>query len=373
MNTKKKYHFPTDIDSILQKIDQIDPLKYARTRNFIDGDVTYLSPYISRGVISVKMVKDAVLKKGYKPYQIQKFIQELVWREYWQRIWQSKGDLILTDLKQTQPDYIHQKIPLALVDGKTSISEIDNRITQLYNEGYMHNHIRMYVASITCNIAKAHWLLPAKWLYYHLLDGDVASNHLSWQWVCGSASSKKYYCNQENINRYTGSNQQKSFLAEEYEVLQEMPMPEVLKETSVLNLQTFLPATNQLKIDDSKPTCIYNSYNLDPFWRKDENVNRVLLLEPSHFSKHPVSQKVLDFIINLSKNIDGIILYVGEFKDVLHQYSKPENSLIFKVHPAFTHYKGICDSRDWISKDVTGNYNSFFSFWKKLEKQILAS
>ena len=55
----------------------------------------------------------------------------------------------------------------------------------------------MYIASIVCNIAKSHWKLPTKWFYYYLLDGDLASNNLSWQWVCGANSSKKYYANQE--------------------------------------------------------------------------------------------------------------------------------------------------------------------------------
>ncbi|MEO5685192.1 MAG: hypothetical protein ABIQ88_21280 [Chitinophagaceae bacterium] len=74
--------FPTDYKSILARIDAIDPVKYGRTRNFIDGKLTFLSPYISRGIISSKQVKDAILAKGYKPYQIEKFLQELAWREY---------------------------------------------------------------------------------------------------------------------------------------------------------------------------------------------------------------------------------------------------------------------------------------------------
>ncbi len=368
MNNNNQYHFPTDVDNILQRIDKIDPIQYGRTRNFIDGDVTYLSPYISRGVISVKIIKEAVLRRGYKPTEIQKFIQELLWREYWQRIWQNKGDKILTDLKQPQPDYLHKEIPQIIVHANTSITVIDNFIKQLYEQGYMHNHIRMYVASITCNIAKAHWLQPAQWLYYHLLDGDIASNHLSWQWVCGSASAKKYYCNQENINKFTGSNQQQSFLVHDYDELSNMQVPDELKQTNTLTLQTILPETGNLNIDESKPTCIYNSYNLDPFWRKGEDVNRILLLEPSHFKKYPVSKKVLDFIIALSKNIEGIFLYVGEFKDINIKYSQPDKNLIFKEHPAFAHYKGICDERDWISENVKGDFNSFFSFWKKVEK-----
>ena len=321
MSKRVEYVFPTDYESILKRIDEIDPVKYARSRNFIDGDVTYLSPYISRGVISVKMIKDIIFKRGYKMYEIEKFIQELAWREYWQRIWQSKGDEILSDLKQTQPDYIHRKLPVAVLSHQTKIDAVDYFIEQMYEQGYMHKHVRMYLASIVCNVAKSHWLLPAQWLYYHLLDGDVASNHLSWQWTCGSASSKKYYCDQANISKYTGSSQRKSYLAYDYEFIAEMDVPDVLKETTVPELVTILPKTPFLKIDNTKSTCVYNSYNLDPQWHKGKDVNRVLLLEPSHFTKYPVSKKVIDFIIALSKNISGIQVYKGEFKELEDLYA----------------------------------------------------
>ena len=370
MSKRVEYVFPTDYESILKRIDEIDPVKYARSRNFIDGDVTYLSPYISRGVISVKMIKDIIFKRGYKMYEIEKFIQELAWREYWQRIWQSKGDEILSDLKQTQPDYIHRKLPVAVLSHQTRIDAVDNFIEQMYEQGYMHNHVRMYLASIVCNVAKSHWLLPAQWLYYHLLDGDVASNHLSWQWTCGSASSKKYYCDQANISKYTGSSQRKSYLAYDYEFIAEMEVPDVLKETTVPELVTILPETPFLKIDNTKSTCVYNSYNLDPQWHKGKDVNRVLLLEPSHFTKYPVSKKVIDFIISLSKNISGIQVYKGEFKELEDLYADSKDKIIFKEHPAFTYYKGTCDSREWLAPSVTGNFNSFFSFWKKAERDF---
>ena len=86
--------FPASYQQIIERINRINPIQYSKTRNFINGAVTYLSPYISRGVISVKQVMDAVLQKGYKPYQIEKFLQELAWREYFQRIWQHTADEI---------------------------------------------------------------------------------------------------------------------------------------------------------------------------------------------------------------------------------------------------------------------------------------
>ena len=369
--TENSLNFPTDYNTILDRINTINPIKYAKTRNFINGDVTYLSPYISRGIISSKQVMEIVLAKGYKPYEIEKFLQELAWRDYFQRVLQEKGNSIWDDLKQEQPDVKHHKMIEAVAKANTGIDAIDNKIKELYETGYMHNHLRMYVASITCNMAKAHWRLPATWLYYHLLDGDIASNNCSWQWTAASFSSKKYYFDQANVNKYTGSNQRKSFIDKTYEEIADMEIPQSLKVTIDLDLQTVLPKTAFPTIDANKPTLIYNSYNLDNQWRKAENANKILLLEPSHFQKYPVSEKVFQFIIDLSKNIDGIQIFVGEFTE-LHKIfeTNPNAKIIFKEHPLFTHYKGIKDERDWMFPAVTGYYNSFFSFWKKCERYL---
>lgn len=359
--------FPTSYDLIVERINAISPIKYAKTRNFINGDVTYLSAYISRGVISVQQIKDAVLQKGYKPYEIEKFLQELAWREYYQRVWQVKKEELFADLKQPQPDFLHHQIPAAIVHASTGIQIIDDQINAFYSTGYLHNHIRMYVAAMVCNNAKSHWLTPAKWMYYHLLDGDLASNSCSWQWVAGSFSSKKYYCNQENINKYTSTNQVQTFLDENYERIATMPVPNALEPITTLDLKTNLPNTDVPLLDTSKPTLLYNSYNLDPLWRATENVNRVLLLEPYHFNKYPVSEKVIDFIIALSKNIEGIVIYVGEVDALIKQYEGLTilNAFISKEHPAFEYYPGIKDSRDWMFPSTEGYYPSFFGFWKK--------
>lgn len=361
--------FATDYSSILERIENVDPIRYGKTRNFIDGDVTYLSPYISRGVISVKQVKETVMQKGFKPYQVEKFLQELAWREYFQRVWQAKGTAAInTALKQEQADVKHTQMINAVVNAVTGIEAIDEQITKLYETGYMHNHARMYTASIACNIGKAHWHQPSKWMYYHLLDGDLASNNCSWQWVAAAFSSKKYYCNQENINKYCNSNQRQTFLDKSYEELPEMDIPDALQETVELSLHTELPTATAINIDPAKPVLIYNSYNLDPNWRKEEDANRILLLEPSHFANYPVSEKVLQFILELSKNIEGIQLFVGEFDELMQLAGNA--IIISKEHPAFEHYTGTKDSRDWMFPQVTGYFNSFFSYWKKCERYL---
>jgi deoxyribodipyrimidine photo-lyase len=368
--------FPTDYHLIIEKINEINPDKYAKTRNFLNGDITYLSPYISRGVISTKQVMDIVLKNGFSLLQSEKLIQELAWREYFQRVWQVKKEQIWDDLKQAQPDVSHHEILAALLNSNTGIQVIDEQINQLYEFGYIHNHIRMYLATIACNIGKAHWKLPAQWLYYHLLDGDIASNNCSWQWVAGSFSSKKYYSNQENINKYTHTNQTGSFLDNTYEEIAAMQVPNSLKATVSLELQTILPETKFPVLDVSKPTLIYNSYNLDPSWRINENLNRVLVLEPSHFNSNPISKNVLNFILELSKNIPEIQIFVGEIAEIITLYAETDmdikKAIISKEHPAFEYYPGIKDERNWIFPSVTGHYPSFFKYWQKCQKSLFS-
>jgi deoxyribodipyrimidine photo-lyase len=289
-------------------------------------------------------------------------------------VWQTKGNHIWDDLKQPQQDVAHHSMTSSITNAITGIQVIDKEIKHLSETGYLHNHIRMYLSSIICNIGKAHWLNPSKWMYYYLLDGDIASNNCSWQWVAGAFSSKKYYCNQENINKYTFSNQTDTFLDTSYEALVDMPIPLSLQATGDIDLHTQLPETKFPLINCSVPTLIYNSYNLDPNWKKEENVNRILLLEPSHFKAYPVSEKVIEFIINLAKQITGIQIYVGEVEEIENIYKenniKSSENIFSKEHPAFDYYPGVKEEREWMFPSVTGYHPSFFSYWKKCERYL---
>lgn len=359
--------FPMEYQQILGRIEAIDPVKYGRTRNFENGAVSRLSPYISRGVISTKQVIENVLTRGYAFSYMEKFIQELAWRDYWQQIWIAKGKEIDQDLRHPQPDVVNQQIAISITEARTGVEAIDSGINELYETGYMHNHMRMYVAAVACNMIKSHWREPARWMYYHLLDADWASNALSWQWVAGSNSNKKYVANQENINKYFNSNQKGTFLDVPYSAFGSMDVPKVLKETEQLELKTPLPESDDVKIDESKPTLIYNYYNLDPKWHEGESVNRILLLEPSVFEQYPISKKSLNFSLSLSKNIEGIQVFVGEFSELKQKTGV--SSIFYKEHPLNTNYEGTEEPRDWMFS-VAGYHRSFFAFWKKCRKEM---
>jgi deoxyribodipyrimidine photo-lyase len=358
--------FTTDYKTILEKLDEVDPLKYGKTRNFVNGAVTYLSPYISRGVISTKQMLLHILAKGYKMQQIESFVKELCWRDYFQRVGQHKN--LNQDIKQAQESVLHYEIPVEIVNANTGIIGIDNAIQQLYSTGYMHNHCRMYTASVVCNIAKSHWLRPAQWMYYHLLDGDWASNACSWQWVAGANSSKKYYANQENVNKYTNTNQTATFLDSSYEAIEQMEVPETLVATQKLLFETTLPKSELLQLDNNLPAFIYNYYNLDPLWHAEELGNRILLVEPEFFAAYPVNNNCIDFMLSLGNNIPNIQVFVGSFEALSNQYHL--QNIYYKEHPLNIGYKGTEETRDWITDKVTGYYPSFFSYWKKVEKHL---
>ena len=360
--------FPTDFVEILKKIELVDPVKYASTRNFKNGNVSRLSPYISRGVISTRFVYNKLVEKGLNLKKCEKFIQELAWRDFWQQIWVNKGGLINKDLKRPQEDFIDKKIAKSVVNGTTKINSVDKEIKNLYELGYMHNHMRMYVASIATNISKSHWKTPAKWMYYHLLDGDWASNSLSWQWVAGSNSNKKYYANQENVNKYFNDDQRGTFLDKSYEEIINMDIPKVLDEKINFENKTNLPEIKKLEIDNKLPTLIYNYYNIDPNWRIDEKANRILLFEPEIFSKYPVSKKCIQFALKLSDNIDEIQFFSGSFEQLKKEYDISE--FVFKEHPLNSHYIGTTDERDWLCK-IDGDFLSFFKYWNKIKKKLI--
>lgn len=360
--------FTTEYSEILKLIEKIDPIAYGKTRNYIDGAVTKLSPYISRGVISTKQIANAVLKRGYEPKQIESFLKELAWRDYYQQVWIARTNEIDRDLKQSQSPVSNHLIPEQVIMADTTIDAINYGIKGLYEHGYMHNHLRMYVASLCCNVAQCHWMQPAKWMYYYLLDADWASNALSWQWVAGSFSSKKYFANQENINKFCFTNQKNTFLDIPYDGFEQLVIPEELKSTVPFSLRTNLPKSASLSINKELPIYLYNFYNLDCNWDAEIKANRILLLEPNFFEKYPVSDKTIAFILVLSKNIPDIQIIVGAFEEMFE--SSLHNQIHFKEHPTFAHYKGVKHQREWMFEQVEGYFSSFFAYWKKCEKLL---
>ena len=185
------------------RIAAVRPEAYARTRNALEGAVSGLSPYITHGFVTLADVLADVAKRH--PLDVQhKFVYELGWRAYFRHVWQHRGEGILSSLHEgLRPDDAYAgELPADIREARTGVPVVDQAVRTLYTTGMLHNHARMWLASYVVHVRKVHWRAGADWLYAHLLDGDLASNHLSWQWVAGTGSSKPYLFNADNVARY---------------------------------------------------------------------------------------------------------------------------------------------------------------------------
>ena len=197
---------PPTHSAALARIARVRPAAYASTRNHLDGAVTGLSPYLTHGLVTLPEVLAGVLQRG--PLVVQhKLVFELGWREFFRHAWQHAGDGILQSLHEgprPEADYARE-LPADIVEARTGVPAIDEAVRTLYATGTLHNHARMWLASYVVHLRHVHWRAGADWLVAHLLDGDLASNHLSWQWVAGTGSHKPYLFNAENVARYAPS------------------------------------------------------------------------------------------------------------------------------------------------------------------------
>ena len=195
---------PTHL-AVLKRLATVNPSRYAKSRNALDGEVTGLSPYFTHGMLSMADAARDINRRWPLGFD-DKLVFEFGWREFFQHVWghQKDPDAILHDM-HGQPPWLGRYVsvlPADIREGCTGVPAIDNAVRMLYTTGYLHNHARMWLASYVVHVRKVHWRAGADWLYGHLLDGDLPSNHLSWQWVAATFSSKPYLFNAENVLKY---------------------------------------------------------------------------------------------------------------------------------------------------------------------------
>ena len=195
--------FPPTREAALARIAAVRPSDYARSRNALDGAVTRLSPYITHGFVGLPEVLAGVAAQHRLDVQ-HKFVFELGWRAYFHHVWRHRGPGIFESFHAgVLPDHSYAtEVPADVRQARTGVPVIDMAVRTLYASGYLHNHARMWLASYLVHLRKVHWRAGANWMVAHLLDGDLASNHLSWQWVAGTGSSKPYLFNADNVARY---------------------------------------------------------------------------------------------------------------------------------------------------------------------------
>ena len=187
--------------------------EYSKLRNFDYGpdkrtNISCLSPYITHGVLSEREVMSLSLKK-FPFVKIEKFIQEVLWRVYWKgwlelrpNVWR---DYIL-DLNRLKQEYKDDKNYLEAVEGRTKIECFNTWVDELKRYNYLHNHARMWFASIWIFTLGLPWQLGAEFFMKYLLDGDSASNTLGWRWTAGvQTKGKNYVASEWNIKKFTNN------------------------------------------------------------------------------------------------------------------------------------------------------------------------
>ena len=194
--------FPPSRFTALRRLAGAKPALYARTRNQVNGAVTLLGPYFTHGLITLYEAFE-YLRFRHGLTLRDKLPAELAWRSFFHEIWQEHGNRIFEPMHEAPLTARHLRaLPADIRVGATGVRVIDASIRQLYETGYLHNHQRLWLASYCIHYRKVDWRLAAGWLYGHLLDGDLASNFLSWQWVAGCFSSKPYLFDAENVLRF---------------------------------------------------------------------------------------------------------------------------------------------------------------------------
>ena len=289
--------FETTRQGALNKLDHFienEIANYNFKRNFDLGpkkreNVSCLSPYITHRLINEYETVKTVLKKY--PYQkVEKYIQEVFWRVYWKgwlelrpKVWTD----FVEDLKIIEDD---EKLDQAK-NGETEIDCFNDWVKELKEFNYLHNHTRMWFASIWIFTLKLPWQKGAEFFLRHLYDGDAASNTLGWRWVAGIQTKGKNYVAQSwNIEKFTNNRYQKIKLNDNAVPLvdrREYNLNQIENTDNNLYSKNLIFFENDLNLE---------KFNLDKY----QNIYSVLL--DNEHRKIKLDGKVLEFKKNLIAN-----------------------------------------------------------------------
>ena len=297
---------------------------YSKLRNFDFGpskrsNISCLSPYITHGIINELEVIDKSLKK-FSFAKNEKFIQEVLWRVYWKGWLELRPNVwsdYLIELEENRNDFKHNQNYQDAIEGKTNIDCFNQWIIELKENNYLHNHTRMWFASIWIFTLELPWQLGAEFFMKHLYDGDAASNTLGWRWVAGVQTQGKHYLASEwNINKFT-NNRFKNIK------LNENASPMFSNKTYPINKKDFLNS----EIVEGKTLLIFeNNMGFEFSDFKEHKFKKTLLISNSNENRIiKLSEKVLDFKANLledqktrleKESINCEIININDLKNI---------------------------------------------------------
>jgi deoxyribodipyrimidine photo-lyase len=298
--------------------------EYSKLRNFDFGptnrsNISCLSPYITHGVINELEVINKSLKK--LPFaKVEKFIQEVLWRVYWKGWLELRPNVwtdFLIELKEVKKEFNNNQNYLNAIKGKTNIDCFNQWVIELRENNYLHNHTRMWFASIWIFTLELPWQLGAEFFMQHLYDGDAASNTLGWRWVAGIQTQGKHYLASEwNIKKFSNNRFQNI-------KLNENAPPKVSEKSYPLIKQQF----NNSKIIEEKNLLIFeNNLAFEVSNFKENKFEKIYLI--SNINKNrsiELDEKLIKFKSELikdqkkrleDKSINCEIIDISEIKNI---------------------------------------------------------
>ncbi len=337
--------FKTTREEALQDLENYinkDILDYSTQRNFDFGpgkrnNVSCLSPYISHRLITEYEVAKKVLNKF--PYQkVEKYIQEIFWRVYWKG-WLELRPQVWTDFTEDLKGIEEDKNYQIAVSGKTEIQCFNDWVNELKENNYLHNHTRMWFASIWIFTLNLPWQKGAEFFMKYLYDGDAASNTLSWRWVAGLQTKGKHYVAQSwNISKFTnnkykyiGLNEDAIPLVDKREY--KLSSLEINKED--LESKTLIFFESELNIETLNLKDYQNIYcvflrNEKRKIKFDEKVinfkKKIIEDQANRFSNIKIIDEInFDKLTNEIKDLDVIYPSIGENLSFLKSIKKKKN------------------------------------------------
>ena len=313
--------------------------KYASQRNFDFGpsnrsNTSTLSPFIRKRILHEKEIIKQSLDR-YPYLKIEKFIQEVFWRVYWKG-WLEGRPTVWKNYKKNLKIYesnltIESKKYTQAINGKTGIECFDEWVNELRTNGYLHNHSRMWFSSIWIHTLQLPWELGADFFLRHLLDGDPASNTLSWRWVAGIHTNGKMYVADENniqkftLDRFKPQNKlNKSPKKPDFEFF-EFINKNLDNEISIdsndvvlLSINNLSYLDNNLQLMNGNKVCFINETSIFSFSKLQNKFNHTSINDYLDFLK----KKSID--CNLFKN----------YKDFANYYRKTNLKRIFSFYPS---------------------------------------
>ena len=268
--------------------------EYSKLRNFDFGpekrsNISCLSPYITHGIINEKEVIQKSLNK-FSFSKNEKFIQEVLWRTYWKGWLELRPNVwadYLVELNQIKNEFLDNQVYLSAIEGKTNIDCFNVSVNELKENNYLHNHTRMWFASIWIFTLELPWQLGAEFFMQHLYDGDAASNTLGWRWVAGVQTQGKHYLASEwNIKKFT-NNRFKNIR------LHDHATPKISEKSYQIVKQDF---NNPQNIEEKNLLIFENNLSFEITDFKDNNFNKIYLVSNKNGNRSiKLSEKVMKF------------------------------------------------------------------------------